>query len=113
MERAFELTSGAREKLRTHSWPGNVRELRSVIERAAAMCEPDAPIAADDLGVEWIQVQGSLEEHLEAEERRSLLAILESVDWNQSKAARELKIKRTTLRGKLTRLGVEIPRKKK
>jgi DNA-binding NtrC family response regulator/predicted negative regulator of RcsB-dependent stress response len=110
--REFQLTKDAREKMRSHPWPGNVRELKSVIERAAAMCESGELIAADDLGIDWIQGSGSLAEHLESEERRSLLAILESVDWNQSKAARQLKIKRTTLLGRLTRLGIERPRKK-
>jgi transcriptional regulator with PAS, ATPase and Fis domain len=110
--REFQLTKDAREKMRSHLWPGNVRELKSVIERAAAMCESGNVITADDLGIDWIQGSGSLAEHMESEERRSLLAILESVDWNRSEAARQLKIKRTTLLGKLTRLGIEKPRKK-
>jgi transcriptional regulator with PAS, ATPase and Fis domain len=111
--REFQLTKDAREKMCSHPWPGNVRELKSVIERAAAMCESGDLIAADDLGIDWIQGSGSLAEHLENEERRSLLAILESVDWNRSEAARQLKIRRTTLLGKLIRLGIEKPRKKK
>jgi transcriptional regulator of acetoin/glycerol metabolism len=83
-----------------------------VIERAAAMCEQGRPIAADDLGVQWMPIPDSLAEHMEAEERRNLLATLESVDWNQTKAARQLKLNRTTLTSKLRRLGIERPRKK-
>ncbi|HKA24614.1 MAG TPA: sigma 54-interacting transcriptional regulator, partial [Candidatus Eisenbacteria bacterium] len=113
MGREFELTSEARERLNAHPWPGNVRELRSVIERAAAMCEPGAAITPDDLGIEWTQGSGSLEEHLEEEERRRLIATLESVEWNKTKAAHLLNLRRTTLVGKLTRLGIEKPRKKK
>jgi DNA-binding NtrC family response regulator/tetratricopeptide (TPR) repeat protein len=112
MGREFELTRDARKKLLTHSWPGNVRELRSVIERAAAMCEEGRPIADEDLGVQWVPVPDSLAEHMEAEERRNLLATLESADWNQAKAARQLKIKRTTLVSKLRRLGIDRPTRK-
>lgn len=113
MGRSFELGSDAREKLSDHPWPGNVRELRSVIERAAAMCAPGEPITAEDLDIDWTSVGSTLEEHLEAEERRNILAVLESVDWNQAMAARRLKTKRTTLLGKLKRLGIERPAKKK
>jgi transcriptional regulator with PAS, ATPase and Fis domain len=112
MGREFELTRNARQKLVAHSWPGNVRELRSVIERAAAMSEEGRPISEEELGVEWIPVADSLAEHMEAAERRNLLATLESVDWNQTQAARQLKLKRTTLASKLKRLGIERPRKK-
>jgi transcriptional regulator with PAS, ATPase and Fis domain len=113
MGRSFELGSDAREKLSDHAWPGNVRELRSVIERAAAMCAPGEPITAEDLDIDWTSVGSTLEEHLEAEERRNILAVLESVDWNQAMAARRLKTKRTTLLGKLKRLGIERPTKRK
>ena len=110
--REVELSAAARERLRTHPWPGNVRELKNVIECSAALCESGSVITPDDLGLERIRVAGSLEEHLEDEERRHLTATLESVDWNRSKAARMLRLKRTTLLGKLKRLGIEVPRKK-
>lgn len=110
--RKVELSEAARATLLAHPWPGNVRELKNVIECSAAMCESGSVIAPDDLGLEKIRVAGSLEEHLEDEERRHLIATLESVDWNRSKAARVLRLKRTTLLGKLKRLGIEVPRKK-
>jgi sigma-54-dependent transcriptional regulator len=106
------LSPAARERLRGHPWPGNVRELRSVIERIAALHPGDRPIDAEDLGLEAIRVSGSLEEHLEDEERRRLLTALESVQWNRSRAARALKLKRTTLLGKMRRLGIAPPAKK-
>jgi two-component system, NtrC family, response regulator HydG len=108
----LRISQAARERLRAHPWPGNVRELKSIIERLAAM-PPDAGlIEVDDLGLDPIRVAGSLEEHLEDEERKRLVATLESVQWNRSRAARILRLKRTTLLGKMRRLGIISPSKK-
>lgn len=46
------LSQGAAERLLRHSWPGNVRELKSVVERAALLCdgnrvEPDDVLFTD------------------------------------------------------------------
>lgn len=107
--RSINLTPEARERLRTHPWPGNVRELKSVIERLVSMNENAAVIDVHDLGIGEIRYSISLEEHLEEEEKRRLIAILDSVQWNKSAAARILKLKRTTLLGKLKRLGITTP----
>lgn len=37
--------------LLAHHWPGNVRELQNVVERAAILAEPGAPIGADLMGL--------------------------------------------------------------
>jgi transcriptional regulator of acetoin/glycerol metabolism len=76
------------------------------------MHPPDGLIDVEDLGLDAVRVAGSLEEHLEDEERRRLTDTLESVQWNRSRAARLLKLKRTTLIGKLRRLGITPPTKK-
>lgn len=110
--RSFVLTTEARERLRAHAWPGNVRELRSVIERLGSMHDRDEPIDVDDLALDPVRVAGSLEEHLEDEERKRLIATLESVQWNRSRAARVLNLKRTTLLGKMKRLGISVPSRK-
>jgi len=44
--------------LRHHRWPGNVRELRNVVERAAAMVEPDA--GGGDLPARLLALRSSL-----------------------------------------------------
>jgi transcriptional regulator with GAF, ATPase, and Fis domain len=108
----MRLTQGARERLRAHAWPGNVRELRSMVERLAAMHSHDGLIDVEELGLDAVRVSGSLEEHLEDEERKRLIDTLESVQWNRSRAARLLKLKRTTLIGKLRRLGITPPNRK-
>jgi DNA-binding NtrC family response regulator len=107
--RTINLTDEAREQLRNHPWPGNVRELKSVVERLVSLNDHNALIDTHDLGIGEIRYSISLEEHLEHEEKRRLTAILESVQWNKSAAARILKMKRTTLIGKLKRLGIQTP----
>ncbi len=112
MKRRIWLTDAAKERLRTHPWPGNVRELRSLIDRLVSLNDEGAELDDGDLGLGVPKTGSSLAEHLEEEERRRLTAILESVRWNQSAAARTLRIKRTTLLGKMKRLGIVGPRKK-
>ncbi len=108
----LRVSPAARERLRAHPWPGNVRELKSMVERLATMPPESGYVGVDDLDLDPIRVPGSLEEHLEDEERRRLLATLESVQWNRSRAAHLLNLKRTTLIGKLRRLGIVPPSKK-
>jgi transcriptional regulator with AAA-type ATPase domain len=112
LQRSICLTSAARERLRTHAWPGNVRELRSLIDRLVSLNEDGFEVDERDLGLARPRTAASLAEHLEEEERRRLTAILESVRWNQSATSRILRIKRTTLLGKMKRLGVVPPKKK-
>lgn len=112
LRRSVRLTGDARERLRTHAWPGNVRELRSLIDRLVSLNEDGAELGEADLGLTRPKMSASLAEHLEEEERKRLMAILESVRWNQSATSRILRIKRTTLLGKMKRLGIVSPKKK-
>ena len=103
------ITEPAREALNQYPWPGNVRELKSVMERVALLSDDGAKIGVDDLELGKLQSSVSLQEHLEEEERRRVVSVLESVHWNRSAAARALNMKRTTLLGKLKRLGITPP----
>jgi two-component system response regulator AtoC len=112
------LGAAALATLHAHDWPGNVRELRTVMERAAILCEgevvrpahilfdgknadggeaPPAPLpAAEDAGGE----------------RERILAALEACAGNQTHAARMLGISRTTLVQKLAVHRIPRPRKR-
>lgn len=46
--KAPSLSTGAKNRLRTHTWPGNVRELRNLMERLLFLTEGDT-IDADDI----------------------------------------------------------------
>jgi DNA-binding NtrC family response regulator len=99
------FTPSAMERLVSYAWPGNVRELENAIERAANVAsselitEADLPAAvtvwaprASDDGAESVAPGDELET-----ERLRLLAALERARWNQSRAAEQLGMSRTTL----------------
>ena len=99
-------------------WPGNTRELRNYIERVMALTpgnllKPD-PLPRDlqGRGPEVPRkTAGGLVAQLEALERQILQQTLEQCGWNQSEAARTLKMKEQTLRYRLGKHKLLEPRK--
>jgi DNA-binding NtrC family response regulator len=98
-----------------YRWPGNVRELANVIERAVLLGK-GGPIDVADLpatltagGHRILEpVTGrTLKQALEEPERRIILEVLESNQWNRHLTADALGINRTTLYKKMKRLGLE------
>jgi Nif-specific regulatory protein len=108
------------EVLSRYSWPGNVRELRNVIERAVVLgmghtIEPD-DLALTPLIPGLPTAQGSAESQpitaapfrpmtLDELEREHILATLEAMQGNKSRAAMVLGVERSTLDRKLKRYG--------
>ena len=108
------FTPEAREAITAYHWPGNIRELRNVVERAVVLTRG-----------EWIDVQDMVLSHLAAPgdtgkaatarhesfvpttidemERRHVMATLEAVGGNKTKAAVILGIERSTLERKLAK----------
>jgi DNA-binding NtrC family response regulator len=107
----------AERALLEHDWPGNVRELENRIQRATLVAagptiEPSdlgfgAEIEDPSFGTQ-IPLTGA-----QVDERRELLAILESTDGIVARAAGELGISRQALYRKMTRLGIELERRPK
>jgi DNA-binding NtrC family response regulator len=100
-----EVTPEALKALRAYPWPGNVRELANTVERLMILC-PKRVIDLSDLpdNVRSPKLQAPLSETemtLEDAERQHTLLVLDSVGWNQSRAARRLGIDRSTLSRKL------------
>jgi two-component system, NtrC family, response regulator AtoC len=91
-----------------HDWPGNVRELRNVVERAVLMDEGDYIFSHHvELGhihklkrdtPSMVSEYGSEGESLDEIEKKVLVNALEKTKYNQSQAAKLLKISRDTLR---------------
>ena len=114
---AFEL-------LMEHTWPGNVRELENTIERAVVLATslqvpatvlPDSVlhpsgvrIRRDDTG--RLPIDASLYETVADFERRTIIEVLESVNYSQTEAAERLRIPLSTLNQKIKRLNIEIRR---
>ena len=106
------------EKLfRDYQWPGNIRELRNIIHYSCALC-PEELIKKEHLPAEFLAAvtdnpsakpmntaQAGVAQG--ANERESILAILDKTDWNKAKAARLLNISRATLYSKLLKYGIE------
>ena len=92
-------------------WPGNIRELRLAMERASALAPSEADLRPEHfIGLSGSSESGSLPEELEEIERARVINALEASDWNTSGAARLLRMSRTTLTGRIKKLGIEKPR---
>ena len=77
-----------------YDWPGNVRELNNILERAMNQCPGDT-LELDDLD------ENPLEKVRMQAEREAILKALEIANGNRSKAAKLLKISRTSLYEKI------------
>lgn len=97
--------------LEAYDWPGNVRELNNILERAMNRCQGDV-LEVKDLGdfvdkvlnqhvdVDW-EDENPLEKVRMQAEKAAILEALEVTGGNRSKAAKLLKISRTSLYDKL------------
>ncbi|MFN9369181.1 MAG: sigma 54-interacting transcriptional regulator [Planctomycetia bacterium] len=100
--------------LRAHHWPGNIRELRNCVERAVVLAQEEW-IGAEDVALSPISSAGDTDRGgggrkekfvpltIEELERRHIMATLEAVGGNKTKAAAILGIERSTLDRKLAR----------
>ncbi|MBL8140925.1 MAG: sigma-54-dependent Fis family transcriptional regulator [Acidobacteria bacterium] len=97
------FTPRALELLLAYAWPGNVRELENAIERATNLASGEVITEADLPAAVTVSSEGTAPDGLgvPVEERTRLLHALERSRWNQSRAAEELGISRTTLWRKL------------
>ena len=113
-----------------YSWPGNVRELQNLVERLVVLSKQNKIISLNNLPIELFmdgeQFTQEMEEIQDEEmgltkvkeafEKRFILQTLEKTNWNQTEAAKILKIHRNTLVKKLTRLNIRpeaFPEKRK
>jgi DNA-binding NtrC family response regulator len=118
----LRLSPRAEILLARHDWPGNVRELENVIGHASMMADgpsievenlpaylrqrmqqrPTAtPFAASSAEESNGAAASGALSTLENQERATILSALEVSRWNQSEAARALRIGRDALRYKM------------
>jgi len=123
-EEAPELTEEAVAELMRRRWPGNVRELKNVIERAFALNE-GGPIEAEHLQeAGWGPLPAAAAAAPAAASRsrlpdegaplddlvREILReALERTSWNQSAAARLLRVPRHILQYRMAKYGIRPP----
>jgi Nif-specific regulatory protein len=110
--------------LMNYSWPGNIRELRNVVERATLLSSGGV-IGLDALPPEIVNVgavgssvaepasaaaeAAAHRSRLADHEKGLILKALEEVNWNQSKAARNLGITRDHLRYRIKKYELRCP----
>ena len=104
----------------SYSWPGNVRELQNLVERLVVLSKYNRMISLSDLPIELFMDGEEFTQEIEeikadelgltklkeAFEKRIILQALEKTNWNQTEAAKILKIHRNTLVKKLTSLHI-------
>jgi two-component system response regulator AtoC len=109
------LTQRALDALVRHDWPGNVRELRTVVERAALLCEGgDIDVGHILIDLPPHTADGTQTSDAEAGdgdgERDRIVAALEACGGNQTRAARRLGIARSTFVQRLALHRIVRPR---
>lgn len=112
-----DVTSDAMEVFKVYHWPGNIREMENLLERLVAFSSGHNVIDFQDLPNELVfpepdgdgrLVIGSkgLLEARNRFEKMYILSALRKSGWNQSEAARILRIHRNTLIKKMTSHGL-------
>ena len=97
----------AMDLLQQQPWTGNVRELENAVERAMVVAQ-EPEIRDQDFVFKAVGSNGT-SKSLDEIEKAHILRVLESCNWNQTRAAEVLQIDRVTLHHKLKRYGWSRP----
>jgi len=107
------LSQKAIAALMLYDWPGNVRELENAIEHAFVLCQSDL-VRLQDLPDRLIPQSDSMLVPtgltLMEIEKRTIEQALQRNKWKKMVTARELGIDKNTLRRKINRLGIDVPK---
>ncbi|MBW1895512.1 MAG: sigma-54-dependent Fis family transcriptional regulator [Deltaproteobacteria bacterium] len=115
------FSSKAMDTLHYHEWPGNVRELENMVERVAILSSGERVEISDipesirkgarTLGSTEALPRGGLrfDRAVEEYEKRLILHALDETDWVKTKAAKLLKMNRTTLIEKMKKKKLARP----
>jgi PAS domain S-box-containing protein len=108
------ITPEALEALQDYSWPGNVRELANVIERAVINVQGTVLYLANKLQPsQTANLSSNDKKSLTEMERDIILQRLEETDWKiegPNGTARSLGLTPSTLRFRMTKLGIQRPK---
>ncbi len=102
------VSPAAMNLLQQQNWIGNVRELENAVERAMVVAQ-EPEIRDSDFVFKVNLVPNGGPKSLDEIEKAHILRTLESVGWNQTRAAEILSIDRVTLHHKLKRYGWSKP----
>lgn len=113
------ITPAAWDLLLRHPWPGNLRQLHHVLRSAVALAAGaplglehfpslNAPVAAQSPTVTPMAAEAERLSPQDAEERQSLLNVLQAQRWNVSHVAKSLGVSRNTLYRRMHRLRIPV-----
>lgn len=115
LSRNLMLEDDSLRLLETYDWTGNVRELKNFMERLAIMAHgpfinPDAiTVMFNNREFEMgRQFSASEPAFPSSDERENIISVLRSVNFNQTKAAEQMGIDRSTLYRKMKRFAIGI-----
>jgi formate hydrogenlyase transcriptional activator len=105
-----QVPEGVMEILRAHHWPGNIRELQNFVERSTIVTQGRAlsPRISELNLLMHSAVPGPVQTLFDAE-RAHILGILKETNWTvggSDGAAARLGVPRTTLIGRMQKLGI-------
>ena len=106
--------------MKHRAWPGNIRELENFVERLVTLASPDADTIGltetpPDLKDEYEEytlettsgMRQSLQDVLNEYEKNQISDALIKCNWNQSQAARLLKLSKSNIRFRMTKLNIK------
>ncbi len=116
------FSPSALQTLESYHWPGNIRELENIVERLVVLGREGGEIDEKDLPTELAVCDreralalssggagGGLLQARRTFERHYIMLALKRSSWNQSEAARGLRIHRNTLIQKMRSLEISAP----
>ena len=101
------VSPGAMDLLQQQPWTGNIRELENAVERAMVVAQ-EPEIKEQDFVFKSTVSNGG-PKSLDEMEKAHILHVLESCNWNQTRASEILDIDRVTLHHKLKKYGWSKP----
>ncbi len=107
-KKIMRVSPSAMNLLQQQAWSGNVRELENAVERAMVVAQ-EPEIRESDFVFKATTIPNGAPKSLDEIEKAHILRTLESVGWNQTRAAEILNIDRVTLHHKLKRYGWSKP----